>query len=109
MVSDFINPTIFWEHDTAALDADAWPEFVIKQVFNRNVVSQPQAIPALIAYYGKTRVEEILQQEVWLTSEGIRTARQHFPNLKASDFKATVRLRNHRRKLAKAGSFNPKL
>lgn len=109
MVSDFINPTIFWEHDTAALDADAWPEFVIKQVFNRHVASQPQAIPALITYYGKARVEKILQQEEWLTSEGIKIARRYFPNLKASDFKATARLRDHRRTLAKAGGFNPKL
>ena len=109
MVSDFINPTIFWEYDTAALDADAWPEFVVKQVFNRNVLSQPQAIPALIAYYGNTRVEALLRREAWLTSAGIRTARHYFPHLKASDFSATTRLRGQRRKLTKAGSYNPKL
>jgi hypothetical protein len=109
MVSDFINPTIFWEYDVATLNADEWPNFIIKQVFNRNVGSQPAAIPALMAYYGPNRVETILRQEEWLTSEGIQTARSFYPHLRNADFKASRRIARRRRQLAKAGESNPKL
>lgn len=93
MVSDFMNPTIFWEYDTLDIDVDAWPAFVIKQVFNRNMVSQPSAIPALIDYYGHGVVEAHLRLEMWLTREGVQTACWYFPHLESGDFRATERLR----------------
>ena len=109
MVSDFINPTIFWEYDVATLDAEEWPEFIVKQVFNRNVISQVEAIPALMAHYGSDRVEMMLRQEEWLTSEGIQTARRYYPHLRNVDFKANRRINRRKRQLAKVGESNPKL
>ena len=109
MVSDFINPTIFWEYDVAMLNAEEWPEFIVKQVFNRNVLSQTKAIPALMEHYGSDRVEMMLRQEEWLTSEGIRTARHPYPHLRNVDFKASRRINRRKRQLAKVGESNPKL
>ena len=109
MVSDFVNPTIFWEYDVDQLNADEWAPFIIKQVFNRNVVALPNAIPALIDYYGQMRVVALLKDEEWLTQEGIQTAMSYFPELKKSDFKATFRINRRKRQLARAGSFNPTL
>lgn len=74
MVSDFMNPGIFWEYDALAIDVDAWPAFMIKQVFNRNLSTQPTAIPALIDYYGHGVVKAHLRLELWLTKEGRQTA-----------------------------------
>jgi hypothetical protein len=85
MVTDFVNPTIFWEYDVESLDVDQWPPFIIKQVFNRNLVSQPAAIPSLIDYYGRDYVEQQLRQEEWLTKEGIETAKRYFPHMRRSD------------------------
>lgn len=109
MVSDFVNPIIFWEYDATKIDPDQWASFVVKQVFNRNVVTQTLAIPSLLTYYGKERVERMLREEEWLTSAGIKTARQYFPHLKNRDFKASVRINRRKRELAKVGEFNPKL
>lgn len=57
MIRDFLNPTIFWEYEVGKLDADEWCPFIIKQVFNRNVVSEVLAIPSLMAYYGQEQVQ----------------------------------------------------
>lgn len=109
MILDFLNPTIFWEYDVEQLNPDEWASFIVKQVFNRNVVSQPAAIPALIDYYGQERVEIMLRDEEWLTQEGIQTAQRCLPHLKKSDFRATRRINQRKRQLAKVGAFNPKL
>lgn len=109
MITDFINPIIFWEYDVKSLNVDQWGPFIIKQVFNRNVISQPAAIPSLINYYGRDYVEQQLRQEEWLTREGIETAQRHFPRMRRSDLKATARINRRERQLAKAGAFNPKL
>ena len=71
MICDFLNPTIFWEYDIEQLNADEWAPFILKQVFNRNVVSESAAIPALIEYYGANGDEEVLRNEGRLTQEGI--------------------------------------
>ena len=92
MIHDFLNPTIFWEYEVVRLDADEWCPFIVKQVFNRNVVSQPLAIPSLIAYYGQERVEQQLREELWLSGEGIQTARQYFPHHRIGDFRAWSRI-----------------
>ena len=109
MVSDFINSTIFWEYDVSTLNVEEWPEFIVKQVFNRNVTGQPAAIPALIDHYGRERVEAILRAEEWLTSEGIQTALHYFPHLRNAHFKANRRINRRRRQLASVGEHNPKL
>ena len=109
MIRDFLNPTIFWEYDVEQLNPDEWASFIIKQVFNRNVVSQPAAIPALLDYYGQERVETMLREEEWLTQEGIRAAQHYIPHLKASDFRATRRINQRKRQLARVGASNPKL
>lgn len=109
MLCDFLNPTIFWEYEVDKLDADEWCPFIIKQVFNRNVVSQPLAIPSLIAYYGKDRVEQLLREELWLSGEGIQTARQYFPYLRNRDFRAWGRICRRNRQLRRRGAYNPKL
>ena len=82
---------------------------MVKQVFNRNVLSLPNAIPALLDYYGPERVEQMLRVEKWLTREGIQTARLYLPHLKKKDFVATRRINHQLRKLARVGGFNPKL
>lgn len=109
MISDFLNPTIFWEYDVAQFDPHQWAPFIIKQVFNRNVVTQTAAIPSLLDYYGKERVETLLRQEEWLTSVGIQTARHYFPHLRKGDFKANSRINRRKRVLARTGEVNPKL
>lgn len=109
LIRDFLNPTIFWEYDVEQLHADEWASFIVKQVFNRNVVSQPAAIPALLDYYGQERVEAMLRDEEWLTQEGIQTAQRYLPHLKKGDFRATRRINQRKRQLAKVGAFNPKL
>lgn len=109
MLCDFLNPTIFWEYEVAKLDADEWCPFIIKQVFNRNVVALPLAIPSLIDYYGAERVEQLLREEVWLSGEGIQTARQYFPHLQNGDFRATARIDRRNRQLRRRGAYNPKL
>lgn len=109
MVNDFLNPTIFWEHDVTRLDPEEWVGFIVKQVFNRDVVSQTAAIPSLLAYYGQERVELLLRQEEWLTSAGIQTARRYFPHLGDEDFKASSRIERRKQVLARAGEDNPKL
>ncbi len=109
MISDFLNPTIFWEYDTTQFDLDQWAPFIVKQVFNRNVITQTEAVSSLLAYYGKERVETMLRQEEWLTSVGIQTAQQYFPHLGKNDFRATDRIDRRKRELAKAGETNFKL
>jgi hypothetical protein len=109
VVSNFLNPTIFWEYDVEQLDPAEWASFIVKQVFNRNVVSQPAAIPALFEYYGQVCVEGLLRQEEWLTQEGIQTAQRYLPHLRKGDFKATRRINRCKRQLAKVGAHNPKL
>lgn len=113
MVEDFVNPTIFWEYDLASLNLKAWAKewgsFIIRQVFNRNVISLPKAIPAMLDYYGREFVEKQVVTEKWLTQEGIQTARLYFPHLRKSDFAATQRINTRKRQLARVGEFNPKL
>ena len=113
MVHDFLNRTIFWEYAIETLDLDEWaaiwPSFVVREVFNRNVLSLPAALPAMLDYYGSDRVEQMLRTEKWLTREGIQTARRYLPHLKKGDFVATRRINNRIRQLAKAGEYNPKL
>ena len=106
MVHEFLNRTIFWEYKVEQLDPDEWASFVVKQVFNRNVISLPDAIPALLDYYGSERVEQMLRTEKWLTREGIQTARQYLPHLKKGDFVAMRRINHRLRQLAKVGGFN---
>ncbi len=109
MASDFLNLTIFWEYDTTQVNPDQWGTFIVKQVFNRNVVTQTEAIPSLLEYYGKELVEMMLRQQEWLTSVGIQTAQHYFPHLSRRDFRATDRINRRRRKLAKAAEHNFKL
>lgn len=109
MVSDFINQSIFWEYRVEQLDPDQWPAFIVKEVVNRNVITQTAAIPSMLDYYGRERVEQLLKQELWLTSEGIKRAQKYFPHLRKVDFVATRRIRNRKRQLARVGEYNPKL
>ncbi len=109
MVSDFLNPTIFWEYDTTQIDPDQWGTFIVKQVFNRNIVTQTAAIPSLLEYYMKEQVEVMLCQEEWLTSVGIQTAQHYFSHFGRRNFRATDRINRGRRELAEVGEHNFKL